>query len=446
MSSGNTIFSGNSRYANDLQQVIDRSIAIASLPLRQLQSARASMASEGTAIQSLADKFSAYRGAMEALNSATVGAPAVSLGNPTVASVAASADAMPAQLSIEVVSVGSYSSALSADGLPKVTDPSTQSLQAGNVYSLVVNGTPFEIVPPVGSLNSLAKAINESGAPVEASIINVGSPGSADYRLVVRSSILGTVDVDLQGTAGSLTQQTTVGTEAQYRLNDYPPTPIVSNSRTVTIAPGVTAELLTVGKTEVNLVPDMAKLQDSITAMVTAFNAVTDELDTHRGQGTGALSGDSLPAELGRLLRGITDYVSTNPSISNLADLGLTLDRTGYLQFDSVKFAEAFKTDANSVRSFLGASSSDGFLKRAADMLSSVDSLSNGLLTQALEQNRTALSKQDLDISDQQERIDLLSTNLRARISAADATIALLEQQLALLTGMFEATKNNANN
>lgn len=445
MSSGTTIFSGNSRYANDLQQVIDRSIAIASLPLRQLQSDRASMASEGTAIQILADKFSAYRDAMEALDSATTGAPAVRLGNPTVASVVAATDAMPAMLSIEVVSVGSHSIAMSGDGLPKVTDPSTQSLQSSNVYSLVVNGAPFEIVPPVGSLNSLAKAINESGAPVEASIINVGSPGSADYRLVIRSSVLGGVTVDLQGSTGSLTQQTTVGAEAQYRVNDYPPTPIMSNSRTVTIAPGVTAELLTIGKTEVDLEPDMTKLQDSITAMVVAFNAVTDELDTHRGQGTGALNGDSLPAELARSLRGITDYASTNPSISNLADLGLTLDRTGRLQFNSVKFAEVFTADADSIRSFLGASNTDGFLKRALDAITSVDSVSSGSLTQALEQNRAAVRKQDLAIADRQERIDLMDANLRARISAADATIALLEQQLALLSGMFEATNSNAN-
>jgi flagellar hook-associated protein 2 len=446
MSSSSAIFSGNSRYASDFQSIIDRSVAIASLPLTQLQQQRSNTASEQSAISSLSSKFSALRTALDNIDSGTSAAPTATLSDSLVARVTASSGAQPTQMNLEVINLGSYSTSLSNDGLTKITDPSTQSITADTVVTLTVNGVPMEILPPVGSLNALAQAINEKNAGVQASIVNIGGPSSPDYRLALRSTDLGAVTIDLADSTGSIATQYSTGTMAQYRVNGFPSTPIDSTSRKVTIAPGVTAELVTLGTTDITLSPDGTKLQDYISAFVTAFNAAATEIDTHRGQGTGALSGQSLPSELGNALRQLMKYDSTGAVISNPADLGLSLDRSGMLQFNTSTFAAAFADHGDAVRSFLGGETTGGFLQSMKSTLDTVDGLTGGVLTDATSQVAKTLAKEDDQISEMQNRIDVMSTNLKERMAAADAAIALLEQQVTLITGIFSANNDSKNN
>jgi hypothetical protein len=98
--SSSAIFSGNSRFASDLGQVIDRAVAIASLPLRQLQQQRAATASQQTAITSLASKFSALRSSLDAVDLGTRAAPLVTLDFPEVARVTASDGVMATELTL----------------------------------------------------------------------------------------------------------------------------------------------------------------------------------------------------------------------------------------------------------------------------------------------------------------------------------------------------------
>ncbi|WP_321470680.1 flagellar filament capping protein FliD [uncultured Paludibaculum sp.] len=442
-----TIFSGNSRYASDFQSIIDRSVAIASLPLTQLQEQRSNTASEQTAISSLSTKFSALRTALDNIDSSTTAAPTATLSESSVARVTAASGSLPAEMNLEVINLGSYSTALSKDGLTTITDPTAQSITADTVVTLTVNGVPMEILPPVGSLNALAQAINEKGAGVQASVVNIGSPTAPDYRLALRSSDLGAVTIDLSDSTGSLATQYATGTNAQYKVNGFPATAVESNSRKVTIAPGVTAELVAVGSTDISLAMDGTKLQDYISAFVTAFNAAATEIDTHRGEAGGALSGQSLPTELGAALRQLMKYESSGSVISNPADLGLSLDKQGQLQFDTSTFATAFADHPDVVRSFMGGESSGGFLQSMKSTLDTVDGLSGGgVLTDASTQVAKTLATEDNQIAEMQTRIDVMSTNLKERMSAADAAIALLEQQVTLITGLFDANNSSSSN
>jgi hypothetical protein len=50
-------FNGSSSFVPDLQQTIDRAVAIASLPLVQLRSQKAKLESQGTALEGLNEHF-----------------------------------------------------------------------------------------------------------------------------------------------------------------------------------------------------------------------------------------------------------------------------------------------------------------------------------------------------------------------------------------------------
>lgn len=444
--STSAIFSGNSRFAGDLQQVIDRAVSIASLPLTQLKSQRTAMASQQTAIASLSSKFTALRSSLDAIDHGLRAAPLITLDASQVARVTAADGVQAAEFSLEVISRGSNSSSISADNLPRVTDPSSGSITSDNALTLTVNGIPLKIVPPVGSLNALAQAINEAGGGVRASVVNIGPPESPDYRLTLRSEALGDVSLSLSDSSGTLSTQLTHGAMAQYRVNGVPASPILSSSRNVTLAPGLTAEFQAAGTTNITLAPDVSGVTDSIATFVTAFNAAVDEIDTHRGSNSGALQGDSLPADLAAVIKQLGQYQSAGSSLSTLADLGLEVDKTGHLQFDSAKFTSAMESNPDRVRSFLGSSIDGGFLKAASDTLERVDGLTGGYLTDASSRIASALSSEDDLIAAQQDRITVMEENLRQRMGAADALIALLEQQTTMITGLFAAATNNANN
>jgi len=250
MSDNSTIFTGTSRYSNDLQQVLSRSIAIASLPLNQLNHQLTTLQNRSAALDSLDGKFAALLTALQGVSSATVSSTA-DVSNTSVLSAHSDSTALPGTYAIHVVSAGAPTSALSIGSLPAVQSPSTQSISAAASFTLTVAGTPFTITPSSNTLSALAEAINSSGANVTATIINLGSPSAPDYKLSLQSTKLGDIAIQLNDGSQDLLSTLSAGSEAQYQINGQPATPISSDSSTVTIAPGLTVNLFQAGDANV---------------------------------------------------------------------------------------------------------------------------------------------------------------------------------------------------
>ncbi|MCX6621837.1 MAG: hypothetical protein NTY38_12330 [Acidobacteria bacterium] len=68
--SSSTAFTGSSRYSTDFSQVIDRAVAIASLPMKQMQNEENKMNGQSTALTGLQAKFTSLQTAIDKLSSA----------------------------------------------------------------------------------------------------------------------------------------------------------------------------------------------------------------------------------------------------------------------------------------------------------------------------------------------------------------------------------------
>ena len=64
----NTLFNGTSRFSNDFTQVINRSVAIASLPLTQMQQQRTKSSDESTALKMIEAKILALQGVLTGID------------------------------------------------------------------------------------------------------------------------------------------------------------------------------------------------------------------------------------------------------------------------------------------------------------------------------------------------------------------------------------------
>jgi flagellar hook-associated protein 2 len=445
MSSTSTLAPSTSLYSSDLQQVLTRAIAIASLPLDQLNSQLTDLQNRSAELDTINGKFSALQTALQGVSSAAASTSA-QVSDSSVIAAHSDSTALPGSYAIHVISAGAPTSALSNSSLPAVTDPSTQSITAAGSLTLTVGGTPFTITPSGNTLNALLDAINSSGANVTATIINLGSPSAPDYKLSLQSTKLGNIAIQLNDGSQDLLTTISTGSEAQYQVNGQPATPISSDSRTVTISPGLTVDLLQSGDSSVVVSQSGSAQSDALSSFVAAYNAAVDELSANRGQGGGSLTGDPLIFTLSQSLRDLSGFTGGAGSVQNLTDLGLIFDKTGHLSFDQSVFDSVSSAHPGDVSAFLGSATSGGFLKAATDTLNGLEDPVTGTIETTLASAQAAVDKQNQKIADEQARIDTITNNLIAQIDAADALIATLEQQATYFTSLFASMNGTKTN
>lgn len=446
-STSSTAFTGNSAFSADLQTAISRAVGFASLPLQILQNKQNDITNQRTALQSLSSRFQSLQNSVDALNSSVgAGSYVANLSSTSVATASTASGVMAGSYSLNVTSIGSHTNTMSADGLTAVSDPSSGSIGSGTNYTLTVDGQSFQISSSSSNLNGLASAINASAADVQATVVNVGSSSSPDYRLSVQGRKYAATSVQLSdGSNSSLLSTLSTGSNVTYQVNGQTAS-AASDSRSLALAPGLTINVLQTGSTDINVSQSTSGISDALTSFASAYNAVVDELGKSRGKSGGALSGESLVYTLSDSLRNLANSGAQPGSIYSIADLGLTFDQNGHLSFDSSVLSQTTSKSLTNVLSFLGTESSGGFLKGANDILTGIDDTTTGSLPQAAQSLTYELSSIADKISSQQDRITLLQQTLTAQMSKADATISSLQQQVTYYTTLFTTMRQNNSN
>ena len=213
----------------------------------------------------------------------------------------------------------------------------------------------------------------------------------------------------------------------------------------MTIAPGLTVDLLQTGDADVVVSQSSSAQANALSAFATAYNAAVDELTTNRGQGGGALVGDPIVSTLSQSLRSLAGFTGGSGAVQNLTDLGLTFDQTGKLSFDQTVFESVAASNPNDVAAFLGSPTTNGFLKSATDALNALEDPMSGIIETTKAGAQTAIDHQNQRIDDEQSRIDALTKDLTGRMAAADALIASLEQQVTYFTTLFGSMNGTSN-
>jgi flagellar hook-associated protein 2 len=401
-----------------------------------MQKAQDTLNSQRSAMQGLQSAFSSLQSTMTSVGNATHGSLTATPSDSTVISAHASAGALDGTYTIEVTGVGSSTTTLSKAGLTTVTDASSQNISGSSSFTLTINNVGHTITPTGNSLQSLAVAINDASLGVHATIVNIGSTSSPDYRLSLSSNHYAADTIQLNDGSNDLLDTLSTGSNVTYKVNGIS-TDLQSDSRTVTLAPGLTVDILKAAPGQpvtVNVAHDYSQLENSFTNLAAAYNAASAALGQQRGKGAGPLAGQSVVFSLEQTLRDITQYSATSGAVTSLADLGFTLGQDGTLSFDRTAFEAAATSD---IQTFLGSSDAPGFLKEAGDALSSVADSVSGSLENSIESLNGQIQRSNDQMSAEQDRIDSMTANLQTQLSNADAAIAVLEGQVTYMTNLF---------
>jgi flagellar hook-associated protein 2 len=438
-----TPFTGVSSFASDLQKVITRAVNIASMPLELQQNQLTDLQTQSYALSGLDQDFAALQSALQNLQTALgAGSYVASSSSPTFVAASAAAGALEAAYTIDVSNLGAYTTALSDPAFP-VSDPTTSSISTSGHYTLTVNGSPFDIQPAGGSLMSLAQAINASSAGAHASIVNTGSASTPNYRLVLRTIDLGPATIQLNDGQQDLLGAPTAGSLASYSINGLPA--IQTTSRTAILAPGVTINLLQQTPADhpvtVTVSRNLNSAASALSNLASAYNGVVDDLNSQVGPSAGSLSGRSILGTLRTALRQMTQYTSASGAVFTIAQLGLDLDQTGKLSFNSSKFNSQ---SVDALEAFLGDGQTSGFLKTANDAIDSVEDPIDGSLKNEEDQTTKSIKRQNTLLTQTQQKITDLQNNLTQQMAAADTLLASLENQKNYFNNLFIAMMNES--
>ena len=445
-SSTNALFTGSSQFSSDLEGVIQRAVSEALAPLDQMQTDLTRLQSEQTAANTLNTDFAGLQSAVSAVESALTGTSAYqgTVSSSTVASVALSGTPMPGSYSVHVTSMGAYATSTSNDGLTTVSDPNSGNISDATSYTLTVGNNSYTITPSGNTLEDLADALSVSGQ-VQATLVNIGAPSSPNYRLSLEGTQLGDLPIQLTANDGTgkdqplLTAETPPGSAAEYQVNGQPATPIQTSTPTVTIAPGVSVTLLAAGTATVSVNASTAALSNAFSQLASAYNNAMSDINQNRGQSGGALAGDSLVMTLEDTLQRIAGYSTGNSGLSSLTSLGFSFDESGVLSFNPSAFATATSGQMTQLENFLGSSTTGGFLQAATNALTGIEDPTDGILPQDLNSLSNQITAKNQAMSDKQDQVNQLQTNLTQQMAMADASIAGMEQQLQSLQGYFQA-------
>ena len=414
--------------------MITRAVGIASLPITQLQNDLTGLQSQSTALTGMGTKFAALQSAVEGIQSAMGGASyQATVSDPAKLSVALGDGAMEGIYAVNVVNAGAYATSMTTGAWDGT---------GTHAYELTLDGGAhkYGITTTDNNITGVAAAINaQYSDKVRAIVVNVGSSSAPDYRLSLQAVQLGAVTPDVLDNGSALPAQYTAGAQAQYIVNNSGTT-VSSSSRSVSIAQGVTVNLLSAsgGNVNITVTRSTTALSEALSQFATAYNAAVDEVDKQHGTAAGALSGQTVVAGLSQSLSDIATY-SSGGGIGGLADLGVTLDTTGHMTFSPFALMAADLSNSAGVASFLGSVRGGGFLKSATGSLSRVEDPVLGSIAAAESDVKNRITDTNTRIDTKQGQVDQLQQRLLEQMSAADALIAAMEQQYTYISSMFQA-------
>jgi len=439
-------FTGSSSFGPDLQAALTRAIGIASLPIQQLTAKQQQISAQSTELNTISGLFTTLQSTLQSFPTGS-GSSGLSATASDQSVLQASITGSPLQGSytIQVLDPGSSSTALSNAGSTPVTDPTKQNINSSTSFTLTVGSSNYTITPASQNLNALASAINSSGAPVQATVINLGSPTAADYRLALRSTNLGNVALQLSAGSTNLLTGTSTGTNASYTVNGQPAGGISSNSDTVTIAPGLNVTLEKAGTSTVTIAANTSALSNALNSFVSNYNAAFAELQKQFGQNAGALAGDSTVLVAENSLRQLVNYSGGSGSINSLSQLGIQFTQQGTLSFDASALSGLSSQNITDAYSFLGDPNSSGYLQAAADTLKGLLDPTTGVIPNETQSLQTQSQREAQAISAAQDRVTQLSNSLMSQLSAADALISQLQNQTQFIVGLFQIPTINSN-
>lgn len=416
----------------------------------QLQTQKTDANGRKIALQTFNGKVAAFLTAVNKLkNPDDVQIAKATSSNTAVLTAKAGIGAHNGSTEITVHNLARPAIASSANG--KTAATSTVATGSGNFSFRVGPTGPVQTVAvdTTTTLEGLATAINALDAGATASVVNVGTTASPDFRLRLGSDTAGT-----DAAVSIVTDDTTLGVavsqtalNASFSVSGFDD-PLSRSSNTVgDVIPGVSFDLLAAGgPVTVSVGADVDATVAQVDAVVKAFNDIVTFVageskvtqDTESADRSVTLG----PLALDSTVRGIMDSLRrliSDPAASAegyyivLAQVGVTTARDGTLTFNQATFRTELAARGSDVaKLFGGIGASGGIADRLSDYLTAVTQ-AGGLIDVRNTTVADEIRSLEDRISTGQRNLDAFEENLRAQFTSLEVLVQSLKSQGSFL-------------
>lgn len=426
-----------------------RSVDLLTIDQLDQQAKQSALATFGTKVADLMSAVDKLRDPTSSLARTATSSDSTTIG------ATAGSGALVGTTEISVTKLARNSIAVSSTGVSSAT--ATIASGSGSFsFKLGTGATQTVAVDATTTLEGLASQINALGVGANATVVNLGTDATPDYRLR-----LATRDTGLSNDLTIVTDDTNLGVavsqtaqNAEFTVSGFA-TAFSRESNVVNdVVSGVTLTLNKEGgPVKIGVSTDTAAVTKDVQAVVTAYNALASFVDaqsevtqdsttTDRDVTTGPLAFDTT---VRTVMEGLRSAVSSTVSgltgdYSLLADVGVTSTKDGTLSFDASKLSEALASDENGVSQlFGGLGSAGGVFDRLHDYLSDVTG-SGGLLevrNKSITDNLSSLTER---IAAGERSVAAFEQTLRDQFSSLEVLVNQLKSQGSLLSSALLKT------
>lgn len=306
-------------------------------------------------------------------------------------------------------------------------------------------GQAITVTPLTSSLDDVVSAVNLSGAGVVASKVSVGS---GEYRLqfaAAKSGVAGGFSIaDPDGTSGLIKVQPAqdaqiklwAGTDAEVTLNS-------SSNTFAELLPGVSATVSEVSATptRVTVARDNAQISKAASDLVGSVNGVLAQIATKSAvvsstdasgnpiTSGGVFTGDSTIRQVSGAILAAASQPLNGKSPS---ELGISVTKTGTMEFDATKFGDALAKDPTGTMAAVAT-----IAGRVADAAKQASDPATGLLSTKIKGQQSAAKDYTEQIADWDDRLEMRRTTLQRTYSALEVALSGMKAQSSWLSSQL---------
>jgi flagellar hook-associated protein 2 len=411
-----------------------------------------------SSLGSLSSSLSSLKGALSSLKNDSIFSMKAESSDESVFTVTSSLSAVEGTYKIKVNNVatkqGIYSTQFSSEN-SEVADLTTHNTQ--KIQIKVGDDTPVEIIinSSNNTLTGIRDAINNSDAPVKASIV---SDDGTNYRLIISSDSTGEanrmvikVDKDNDGVFEESPEETdntglsrlafnpvynadgTVSggisnmTQSQSAVDadiEIDGLTVKRSSNTIdNIITGVTINLLndSDGKTlTLNVSKDISQIENNINSFVSAYNSamgLTRSLSVSKEGKAVILSGDNT---LNGVINTLRSTITTPFSGNIPSSFGLSHDKNGVLSLNTSKLATAIENDLQGVI--------ETFDAMAGSLEDTLDNFINTAIPAKKDGLESSIDRVEDSMDSIERRLEKVELNYRRKFMLLEQTLSQLQQ------------------
>jgi flagellar hook-associated protein 2 len=419
------------------------------------------LSGENDALEDLNTKLLSLNDLIDPLRTANAGGLSKkgSSSDPTVATAIVGSNANNASYSLNVTSIANSATASFDQGYASGSSYISTS-NSGNIAITVGTGADQVVVyQPVAAnsttLDSLVAAINadpNASGRVAASAVNVGTPSSPNYQLVVTSLQSGTAkgtlalaaDVSLPELQAHTVEQ---ATDAVFSISGISGTITRTTNSVDDVISGLTFNLQKAGTTTINVTNDADTTADKISEIVDAYNEVVkyigendtvtqDTTSTDKTVTFGSLAKTHVDNDFLSFFRDsmASATAASGTAVKSLSEIGLSTNRDGTLAFDADKFKAAVGDDPVGVGQVL-----NDFADKTAGVNGSIYQFTKlaGFIDTAEQSNNTQITNLNDSIAALDRQTDKLRDSLTKQFANLETITSKLQNDQQALSGIL---------